>query len=158
MLMRCLPIVIFLMMNPIVHACDTSGFAWPFKPPVAGAGVKVSSPFGMRHHPLLNEMRMHTGVDWAAPVGTPVFALRGGRVSDTGRRGQYGNIVEIDHGASWHTLYAKLSKMNVAPGDCVKAGDVIGEVGTTGLTSGPHLHFELLQYGWPVDPMKPHAP
>lgn len=140
-------------------ACEMQAdFAAPLQAPVSGSDVRLSSTFGVLWHPLLNEMRMHTGVDWEAPRGTPIAVVGSGRVTKTGRRGQYGNIVVVDHGAGWQTLYAHLSKTHVVPGDCVRAGDVIGEVGLTGLSAGPHVHLELLQYGWPVDPLKARAP
>jgi murein DD-endopeptidase MepM/ murein hydrolase activator NlpD len=121
--------------------------------PVLAEAAFLSSEFGMRMHPLLNELRMHTGVDWSASPGTPVIAVHAGRIVSVERRGMYGNIVIVDHGAGWQTLYAHLSSFAVKEGDCVKFGEVIGNVGSTGLTSGPALHFETLQYGWPTDPM-----
>jgi murein DD-endopeptidase MepM/ murein hydrolase activator NlpD len=154
-------LMVFLLSQRVAVGCemaDQAAFAEPLGSPISGDSAHLASPFGMLFHPLLQEMRMHTGVDWAAPAGTPIAALRGGRITETGRRGQFGNIVVIDHGAGWRTLYAHLSKMNVGLGDCVKVGDEIGEVGVTGLTSGPHVHLELLQYGWPVDPQKSHEP
>jgi murein DD-endopeptidase MepM/ murein hydrolase activator NlpD len=152
-----------MLISSILHtgsvACETQAdFAAPLQAPVSGNEVRLGSSFGMIWHPLLNERRMHTGVDWEAPTGTPIAVVRGGRVDKTGRRGQYGNIVVVDHGAGWRTLYAHLSKTHVESGDCGKAGDVIGEVGSTGLSASPHLHLELLQYGWPVDPLRAHAP
>jgi murein DD-endopeptidase MepM/ murein hydrolase activator NlpD len=139
-------------------ACDTleaSASPLPLDPPVSGEGVRRTTLFGMQFHPLLQKEKMHTGVDWSAPNGTPVVAVKGGTVVAVGRRGEYGNIVIIDHGASWRTLYAHLSKFDVSLGDCVSAGAVIGRVGATGLTNGPVVHFELLQYGWPTDPLAP---
>jgi murein DD-endopeptidase MepM/ murein hydrolase activator NlpD len=96
---------------------------------------------------------MHTGVDWAAAVGTPIIAAGAGRVAYVGRMGYHGNTVILDHGRNWRTLYAHLSSFDVAEGDCVASGTVIGRVGATGLTSGPALHFEVQQNGWPLDPM-----
>lgn len=96
---------------------------------------------------------MHTGVDWSASPGTPVMAAGAGRVLEVGRKGMNGNIVLVEHGAGWQTLYAHLSSFDVKVGDCVKFGEVIGKVGSTGLTDGPVLHFEILQFGWPIDPM-----
>ena len=121
--------------------------------PVLAEAAALSTAFGMRHHPLLNEQRMHTGVDWSATLGTPVMAVSPGRVLEVGRKGMHGNIVLVEHGAGWRTLYAHLSSFDANVGDCVKSGEVIGKVGKTGLTSGPVLHFEILQYGWSIDPM-----
>lgn len=122
--------------------------------PVAGADVRLTSGFGIRFHPLLNERRMHTGIDWAAPKGTPVVAAGAGRVAFAGRRGQEGNTVVIDHGAAIATAYAHLSGFDVHEGDCVAAGARIGSVGSTGLAAGPMLHFEVRRGGVPVDPLK----
>ena len=96
---------------------------------------------------------MHTGVDWAAPHGTPVIAAGRGRVSAAGTDGAYGNRVIIDHGGAWQTLYSQLASFSVREGDCVQAGTIIGGVGTTGLSTGPHLHFEVRRNGEPVDPL-----
>jgi murein DD-endopeptidase MepM/ murein hydrolase activator NlpD len=121
--------------------------------PVHGEEARLAAGFGMRMHPLLNYPRMHTGVDWAAPHGTPVIAAGRGRVSAAGVDGAYGNRVIIDHGGRWQTLYSQLASFSVREGDCVGAGTIVGEVGTTGLSTGPHLHFEVRRNGEPVDPL-----
>ena len=121
--------------------------------PVQGKDVKLKSPFGMVFHPLLKEKRMHTGVDWAADLGTPIRAAAGGEVVAAERRGTYGNIVLIDHGSGHQTLYAHLLEFSVSPGNCVEFGTVIGKVGATGLVAGPLLHFEVHENGQPVDPL-----
>jgi murein DD-endopeptidase MepM/ murein hydrolase activator NlpD len=121
--------------------------------PVIGGDARLAAGFGIRVHPLLQIARLHTGVDWAAPLGTPVVAAGRGRVVAAGVEGQYGNRVIIDHGGPWRTLYAQLSAFSVKEGDCVQARSLIGSVGATGLATGPHLHFEVLRYGKPVDPM-----
>jgi murein DD-endopeptidase MepM/ murein hydrolase activator NlpD len=121
--------------------------------PVRGEEVHLAAGFGVRVHPLLNYPRMHTGVDWAAPPGTPVVAAGRGRVSAAGLDGAYGNRVIIDHGGRWQTLYSQLASFSVREGDCVQAGTIIGGVGTTGLSTGPHLHFEVRRNGEPVDPL-----
>jgi murein DD-endopeptidase MepM/ murein hydrolase activator NlpD len=120
--------------------------------PVRGDEARLVSGFGMRLHPLLRVYRMHTGTDWAAPLGTPVIAAAGGRVVMAGRVGEYGNTVVIDHGAGWQTLYAHLSGFDVREGDCIAFDALIGRVGATGLVDGPKLHFEVRRDGHWIDP------
>jgi murein DD-endopeptidase MepM/ murein hydrolase activator NlpD len=108
----------------------------------------------MRRHPILMVLKMHAGVDWAAPAGTPVVAAAGGRVTFAGVKGEYGNMVLVDHGGGWSTRYAHLSAIDVREGDCAAALSGIGKIGSTGLTSGIYLHFEVLRDGTPVDPLR----
>ncbi len=115
-------------------------------------GVKPSSPFGMRHHPILGVDRLHAGCDMGAPSGTEIHAAADGIVVIAEVRGGYGNAVVIDHGHSLATLYGHTSKLLVKPGQLVKRGDVIALVGSTGLSTGPHLHFETRLKGLPIDP------
>ncbi|MDF3416139.1 M23 family metallopeptidase [Sulfitobacter sp. M57] len=117
-------------------------------------GVKTSG-FGPRHHPILNQVRNHNGVDWAAPTGTPVLAVAAGRVTRIGDGGGYGNVIYLDHGGGVETRYAHLNAFakSLKKGAQVAAGEVIGFVGTTGRSTGPHLHFELHAGGKPVDPL-----
>jgi murein DD-endopeptidase MepM/ murein hydrolase activator NlpD len=117
--------------------------------PVPGA---ITSGFGMRLHPILGYTRMHTGVDMHAGYGEPIKAAATGRVILAGPYGGYGNAVIIDHGGGMTTLYGHQSSLNVSYGDEVSAGDVIGYVGSSGLATGPHLHFEVRINGVPVDP------
>lgn len=126
--------------------------------PVIGDDVRLTSGFGMRRHPLLQATRMHTGVDWAAPVGAQVVAAGAGRVAQAQYLDAYGNTVVIDHGAGWQTLYAQLSAFDTKEGDCVVFGAPIGKVGSTGISAGPHLHFEVRQGGSPIDPMQVRTP
>lgn len=122
---------------------------------VQSAEARLTSGFGLRFHPLLNERRLHTGIDWAAPVGAPVTAAGPGRIVEIGRRGEYGNLIVIDHGQNVRTLYSQLSKFDpksVEDG-CVEQGDVIAYVGSTGLSSGPHLHLEVQVDGKAIDPL-----
>lgn len=121
--------------------------------PVLGDEARLAAGFGLRTHPILAIQRMHTGVDWAAPLGTSVIAAGRGRVSSAGREGEYGNRIIIDHGGQWQTFYSQLDRFSVQEGDCVDVGTVIGAVGTTGLSTGPHLHFEVRRNGQPLDPM-----
>lgn len=115
-------------------------------------GYRIGSKFGLRHHPILAITRLHAGGDIGAPSGTPIHAPADGTVVFAGERGGYGNAVVIDHGNSLGTLYGHQSALNVETGDVVKRGDVIGFVGSTGLSTGPHLHFETRIKGIPVDP------
>ena len=124
-----------------------------FAQPVEGA--RLSSVFGRRTHPVYGNVRMHTGVDFAAASGTPVQATAPGRVSFIGWRGGYGRVVEIAHGSDTMTRYAHLSAVpeGLAQGQRVVAGDVIGRVGATGTATGPNLHYEVLVDGRPTDPL-----
>jgi len=117
--------------------------------PVPGG---ISSGFGPRFHPILHYTRTHTGADMSAGSGTPIHACRAGTVVIAGSQGGYGNAVVIDHGGGMATLYAHQSRLGVSPGQVVNAGDVIGYVGSTGMSTGPHLHFEVRLSGNPVDP------
>jgi murein DD-endopeptidase MepM/ murein hydrolase activator NlpD len=107
----------------------------------------------MREHPILQTMRAHTGVDYAAPVGTPVISVADGVVAESSFQGGYGNMVVIQHNAHQSTAYAHLSRMNVRKGQTIKQGDIVGAVGSTGLSTGPHLHFEFRMNGRHVDPL-----
>ena len=115
-------------------------------------GAPMSSPFGIRFHPVLHYQRLHTGQDFGAPTGTPIRAAADGRVLIASVRGGYGNTTVIDHGHSLSTLYGHQSQFLVEEGQQVKAGEVIGRVGSTGMSTGPHLHFETRVRGVPVDP------
>ncbi len=122
--------------------------------PVSG-GV-MTSTFGPRKHPILGVVRVHKGVDWAAPVGTPVLAAFDGTIAFHGDGQGYGNVIRIAHSGGRETRYAHLSRFadNLKQGMPVKAGDVIGYIGTTGLSTGPHLHFELYANGEAVNPLE----
>ena len=116
---------------------------------------RVSSRFGLRRHPIVGFMRMHTGIDFAAPTGTPVLAAGAGRVVEAGRNGGYGKWVKISHGNGLATGYAHMSRIasGVRRSARVRQGQVIGFVGSTGFSTGPHLHFELHRGGKPVNPL-----
>ena len=114
---------------------------------------RTGSGFGMRLHPILNIVRMHEGMDFHAPTGTPVFASAYGRVKTVRFSETFGNYIEIDHGYGILSLYAHLSKMSVNRGEQVVRGQVIGNVGNTGLSSGPHVHYEVHVNGKEVDPV-----
>jgi murein DD-endopeptidase MepM/ murein hydrolase activator NlpD len=112
----------------------------------------VSSGFGTRVHPILGDVRMHTGMDYAAGTGAPIKAAGNGIVVWAGPRGGYGNAVIIDHRNGLATLYGHQSRVNVTVGQKVSTGQVVGFVGQTGMATGPHLHFEVRELGTPVDP------
>jgi murein DD-endopeptidase MepM/ murein hydrolase activator NlpD len=119
--------------------------------PVSG---KLISGFGMRGHPIHGGGHMHTGLDFACKIGTPIFASGNGVVKATGtHESGYGLQVDIDHENSYVTKYAHLSRIAVSPGQTVKRGDVIGYSGNTGLSTGPHLHYEIIHNGTKIDPI-----
>jgi murein DD-endopeptidase MepM/ murein hydrolase activator NlpD len=117
--------------------------------------LRVTSSFGMRRHPILGFSRMHQGVDFGAPEGSPVLAAADGVVTQAGRDGGYGNLLRIRHAGGWATGYAHLMAFapGVAAGAPVLKGEVVGFVGQTGLATGPHLHYEVSLNGVKLDPM-----
>lgn len=125
----------------------------PYRKPVIGQ-VEFSSGFGIRSDPFLGRPAMHTGLDFRASSGDPVRATAYGKVVTAGWNGGYGKMVEIDHGNTLTTRYAHLSEINVKVGDMVRIGQVIGAVGSTGRSTGPHLHYETRIDGEAVDPQK----
>ncbi len=116
-------------------------------------GVQLTSSFGMRNHPILRQRRQHNGVDLAAPRGTPVYATADGVIESARYFGSYGNYVQIGHGGDLETRYAHLSSYTVRNGDEVRKGDLIGYVGSTGRSTGPHLHYEVRVANEPVNPI-----
>jgi murein DD-endopeptidase MepM/ murein hydrolase activator NlpD len=114
---------------------------------------RVTSGFGYRVHPIFGTGRLHAGTDFGAPSGSPIYAAEAGVVVSAGVRGGYGNATVIDHGGGVATLYAHQSRLGVRAGERVARGQVIGYVGSTGYSTGPHLHFEVRVNGTPVDPM-----
>jgi murein DD-endopeptidase MepM/ murein hydrolase activator NlpD len=123
-------------------------------------GARLSSRFGMRRHPILGYNRMHQGVDFAAPTGTPVYAAGEGKVEIAKRNGGYGKYVRIRHTSEYSTAYAHLSRFakGIAPGRRVRQGEVIAYVGTTGRSTGPHLHYEVLRHGAQINPLQIKQP
>ena len=127
--------------------------AVPVRKPVIGV-VDMSSPFGMRMDPFLGRPAIHTGIDLRGDTGEPARATATGRVTIAGREGGYGNMVEINHGNGLATRYGHLSEINVKVGQIVRIGEVVGKIGSTGRSTGPHLHYETRINGEAVDPQK----
>lgn len=125
----------------------------PYRKPVIGE-VEFTSGFGVRSDPFLGRPAMHTGLDFRASMGDPVRATANGKVVSSGWAGGYGRMVEIDHGNGLSTRYGHLSEIGVKVGDPIKIGQVIGAVGSTGRSTGPHLHYETRIDGEAVDPQK----
>ena len=127
--------------------------AVPVRKPVGGE-VDMSSPFGMRLDPFLGRPAVHTGIDLRGETGEPVHATATGKVSIAGREGGYGNMVEVNHGNGLATRYGHLSQIDVKVGQTVRIGEIIGRIGSTGRSTGPHLHYETRINGEAVDPQK----
>ena len=126
----------------------TGEFCWP-----APSYTRISSPYGWRNHPIYKTQKFHSGVDLAAPGGSNILAADDGKVISAGWNGGYGNCVVVDHGGGISTLYAHASRLCVSKGDVVTRGSVIAKVGTTGNSTGNHLHFEVLINGKTTNPM-----
>lgn len=122
--------------------------------PAAEGKPPLTSGFGRRTDPLAGTSRFHSGIDLAAAAGTPIAAVADGVVTRVGPRGGYGNALEIDHGGGLSTLYAHASALAVKSGKTVQRGEIVGQVGSTGRSTGPHLHFEVRLDGKPQDPLK----
>lgn len=117
-------------------------------------GRAVTSPFGVRTDPLLGTAALHSGMDFRIPLGSPARATASGVVTKAGWNGGYGRMVEIDHGQGYITRYAHLSRVDVAMGQSVKAGDIVGQTGSSGRSTGPHLHYEVRHNGDAIDPLR----
>jgi murein DD-endopeptidase MepM/ murein hydrolase activator NlpD len=128
----------------------TGSFTGRFLRPV---GAPVTSTFGMRYHPILHRVRMHTGIDFGASYGTPIHAAATGEVIFASYMNGYGHVVIIDHGGGYSTVYGHASRVYVSRGQHVSAGQTIAAVGASGLATGPHLHFEVRVNGHPVNPL-----
>jgi murein DD-endopeptidase MepM/ murein hydrolase activator NlpD len=125
---------------------SSAGMIWP----VAG---RITSYFGNRYHPILHFTRFHAGIDFGATWGSPIVAAADGQVAAAGWAGGYGRQVRIAHGSGIVTSYSHMSEIVASPGSYVHAGQLIGYVGSSGLSTGPHLHYEVLQNGTPVNPL-----
>jgi len=145
----------------VAFAADPPSFASAnSRPSGAGAAVPTGSPvtgvitsrFGARIHPLTGARQQHRGVDLAASAGTPIVATASGLVSVSGWSGGYGLLVTIEHPDGWQTRYGHMSRVNVLPGQQVMQGDVIGFVGSTGNSTGPHVHYEVRRDGRAINP------
>jgi murein DD-endopeptidase MepM/ murein hydrolase activator NlpD len=123
----------------------------PSRAPIEG--LTMTSNFGMRVHPVLGGMRAHKGIDLSSPVGTPIYATADGVVGKAAWFGGYGLYVQLEHGNDLETRYGHMSRLNVAEGQHIHKGDVIGFVGTTGRSTGPHLHYEVRVNGVAVNPL-----
>lgn len=124
----------------------------PTRMPLAEEYPYLSSSYGWRRNPVTGRMSMHEGLDFAAPPGTPILAASGGVVVESDYHSAYGNMVEIDHGDGIITRYAHARKLLVKPGDLISPGQIVAEVGSTGRSTGPHLHFEVRMAGQALDP------
>lgn len=124
----------------------------PYAMPV-GPGTRLTSPFGYRNHPVIGGRRMHKGIDMAGPSGMPIHATADGVVTSATRERGYGNVVRIKHDFGFETLYAHQSRLRVETGQQVSRGERIGDMGSTGRSTGVHLHYEVRLNGEPIDPM-----
>ena len=127
------------------------GVSIPSRMPVEG--IAFTSGYGMRTHPVLGGRRAHKGVDLAGPVGTPIHATADGVVSTASWFSSYGLYVSLEHGGEIQTRYGHMSRLNVAAGQRVRKGDIIGFIGSTGRSTGPHLHYEVRVHGDAVNPV-----
>ncbi len=143
-------------LTQLAKNADEMTLCVPAIPPVniASSRIRFSSSFGYRRDPFHGDYRMHSGVDLSGPVGEPIYATGNGRVIQVGFDFfGYGNFVMIDHGFGYKTRYAHLRSSSVAIGSVVKRGEVIGEMGNTGRSKGPHLHYEVIYRNRPVNPL-----
>jgi murein DD-endopeptidase MepM/ murein hydrolase activator NlpD len=122
------------------------------KTPIDGA--RITSRFGMRMHPILGYSRMHQGIDFGAPKGTPVMAAGSGRVVEAGWKAGYGKFIRVRHGSGYETAYGHLSRITANRGSHVRQGQTIGYVGMTGTATGPHLHYEIRVNNAQLNPLR----
>lgn len=133
---------------PPIHLSTNKNLAYVY--PVMGP--RMSSDYGVRKHPIKKVTRHHHGMDLAAPLGAPIRAIADGQVMYADPHGGYGRLIAIKHSDGFSSHYGHCASMTVAPGERVKAGQIIGTVGSTGISTGPHLHFEVRYRGEPRDP------
>lgn len=115
---------------------------------------KQSSGFGLRHHPIFKKQMFHHGIDYALPKGQDVATPASGKITFAGKKGGYGNTVVVDHGHGISSLYAHLASVDVKEGQTLTKGETIGKIGSTGISTGPHLHFEVRKDDKPIDPKR----
>ncbi len=143
--------------DEIARMYEQKSMMWAARPAIQPISNKtlthLHSTFGERFHPLLGYVRDHKGLDFTADVGTPVYATGDGVVKSAYLSTTFGNVIFLDHGYGYETRYAHLSKFNTKRGDKIKRGDIIGFVGSTGLSGGPHLHYEVLYKGLQINPI-----
>ena len=137
---------------------DEKGYAMKktlYRKPLAFQAARISSPFGKRRHPIKKKIIVHWGVDYAAPKGTAIYAGGDGVVQKAGWNGGYGKYIKIRHNSEYSTAYGHMSKIakGIRPGTRVKQGQIIGYVGSTGLSTGPHLDFRVHENGKPINPL-----
>ena len=139
-----------LSQTPLIKINEAQATTWNC--PLTGS-IKVSSAYGMRMHPLLKVKKMHTGVDFKAPLGTEIYAPSDGVVEKAQLdKTKFGNYILIKHDDVYQSFYAHLSELKVKAGQKIKKGDLIGLVGSTGMSVGPHLHYEIIENGKKIDP------
>ena len=143
--------------DEIARMFEAKSQMWAARPAIQPVSNKtlthLHATFGERFHPVLGYVRDHKGLDFTADVGTPVYATGDGVVKIAYFSATFGNVVFLDHNFGYETRYAHLSKFNVKKGQKVKRGDIIGFVGDTGLSKGPHLHYEVLYKGLQINPI-----
>ena len=145
---RATPILMTLGSHHTTKSIGLTQLIWP----ISGVN-RIASGFGLRRDPLTGRPALHRGVDIPAAVGTGILAIGAGRVLFSGWKAGYGRVVEIDHGKGWLSRYAHAQALLVVTGATVWAGQIIAKVGKSGRATGPHLHFEVLQHGHPVNPL-----
>jgi murein DD-endopeptidase MepM/ murein hydrolase activator NlpD len=142
---------------PVRHAAPAEGPGAPVEDFQLPLCAPISSGFGNRTHPFSGRRQFHKGIDIAAPAGVEVPSVLAGEVVMAGYQRGYGNTVVVRHGNEFHTRYAHLASLQVKPGDMVSARQVLGSVGSSGSSTGPHLHFEVIRRGEPVNPREAAA-
>lgn len=143
--------------DEIAKIFEQKNLMWAARPAIQPVSNKtltrLHATFGERFHPVLGYVRDHKGLDFTADIGTPVYATGDGVVEIAYFSGTYGNVIFVDHGFGYETRYAHLSKFNVTKNQRIKRGDIIGFVGDTGMSKGPHLHYEVLYKGLQINPI-----
>ena len=142
----------YLLVDELMVNREIRKLAYPAGRPLTKGWL--SSPYGWRNDPFHGRRAFHHGIDFAGRKGTNVVAVASGLVTSAGKYRGYGHMVAIDHGGGYVTHYAHNKELRVSPGDRVKPGDVIAKMGSTGHSTGPHVHFEVLRHGKKINPIK----